>query len=419
MDEDANGGRIVRGSRATNDERRRRRAMMDLFSEGFRRDPFPAYDRLRSAAPVLHEPATGLWMLSDYDGVKRALTDHDAFSSVVSPPPSKPSQWLIFMDAERHAKLRALVSRAFTPRAVAALEPRIRQLSRGLLDAALHRGEMELAGDFSIPLPLMVIAEMLGAPVADWPTFRRWGDGLMALIHTLGNAAAAEQAVATFAGVHAEMEVYLAGLLTLRRRAPADDLLTRLLEAEVDGDRLGDEEILGFFQLLLVAGHETTTNLIDNAVLSFVERPDQLARVRAEPALLPAAIEEVLRFRSPVQTSFRVTRRDVELRGQVIPAGRRVLAVIGAANRDPAHFARPNDFDVGRDPNPHLAFGHGIHYCLGTPLSRLEARVALGHLLDATTGLRLASDEPWEPRAGFHVHGPSGLHVRFEAVGAA
>ena len=392
--------------------------MMDLFSESFRRDPFPAYERLRSAAPVLHEPMTGLWLLSDYDGVKRALTDHEAFSSMVSPPPSKPSQWLIFMDAERHTKLRALVSRAFTPRAVAALEPRIRQISRGLLDRALHRGEMELMAEFSIPLPLMVIAEMLGAPVDDWPTFRRWGDGLLVLIQTLNNAAAAEQAAATFYGVHAEMEAYLAALLDVRRRAPADDLLTRLLEAEVDGERLSDEEILGFFQLLLVAGHETTTNLIDNAVLCFLDHPDQLARVRAEPALLPIAIEEVLRFRSPVQTGFRLTRRDVEVHGQVIPAGKRVLAVIGAANRDPAHFAEPNRFDVARDPNPHLAFGHGIHYCLGAPLARLEARIALGHLLDATTGLRLASDEPWEPRAGFHVHGPTRLHVQFD-VGAS
>jgi len=216
------------------------------------------------------------------------------------------------------------------------------------------------------------------------------------------------------AAVKEEMRAYLSDLIEARRKAPRDDLLTRLVEAEVDGERLTEEELLGFFQLLLSAGTETTTNLINNAILCLVENPDQLARLRAAPDLLPSAIEEVLRYRSPGQVMYRETKRDVEMHGQVIPAGRFVLAVIGSANRDPQQFRDPDRFDIGRDPNPHIAFGHGIHFCLGAALSRLEARVALSDLLERVKGFELASDEPWEPRKALHVHGPIRLPIRFE-----
>ncbi|MBV9773821.1 MAG: cytochrome P450 [Gemmatimonadetes bacterium] len=387
--------------------------MLDLLSAEARRDPYPLYERVRGASPVLHDPRTGTWMLFDYDSVKRALNDHDAFSSVVSPPGSRTARWLLFSDPPRHTRLRALVTRAFTPRAVAALEPRIREITGGLLDRVVERGEMELVADFSVPLPLMVIAEMLGAPVEDWPRFRRWSDAVMGLIHTVSGSPEAERAVSAFAAVHAEMEGYLAVLLEERRTAPREDLLSRLVEAEVDGERLDDEDLLGFFQLLLLAGHETTTNLIGNAVLSLVENPDQLARLRDTPGLVPSAVEEVLRHRSPVQAMFRVTRHEVELRGQTIPTGRLVLAMIGSANRDPARFPDPNRFDVARDPNPHVAFGHGIHFCIGAPLARLEARVALPALMETLAELEPAGDAPWEPRQAFHVHGPERLPLRF------
>ncbi len=213
----------------------------------------------------------------------------------------------------------------------------------------------------------------------------------------------------------AEMKAYVTAQIDARRaaRAAGEDLLTRLVEAEVDGGRLSEEEILGFIQLLLVAGSETTTNLVNNAILCLVENPAELTRLRAAPDLLPSAIEEVLRFRSPVQWMFRATRRDVEMHGQVIPAGKLVLPVIGSANRDPRQFQRPDSFDIGRDPNPHIAFGHGIHFCLGAPLSRLEARIALSDLLARAEDLRLASDAPWEPRKALHVHGPARLPIRF------
>ena len=187
----------------------------------------------------------------------------------------------------------------------------------------------------------------------------------------------------------------------------------------MDGERLTEREILSFFQLLLLAGSETTTNLINNSLLSFIENPGQLARLRSAPELLPSAIEEVLRYRSPIQAMFRQTRCDVEMHGHVIPAGKLVLAMIGSANRDPKQFHEANRFDVARDPNPHIAFGHGIHFCVGAPLARLEARIALSDLLRRLETFALASDEPWEPRKAFHVHGPTRLPIRFECLSRA
>jgi cytochrome P450 len=201
------------------------------------------------------------------------------------------------------------------------------------------------------------------------------------------------------------------------RSARPDALLTRLVEAEVDGERLTSEEVLGFVQLLLVGGQETTANLISNAVLCFLQHPDQLARLRAEPDLLPSAIEEVLRYRSPLHWMPRTTRRDVELHGRVIPGGKVVLPMIGSANRDPRQFPDPGRFDVTRAPNPHLAFGHGIHACLGAPLARLEGRIALADFLGRFRDFGRATDEPWEPRQARSVHGPSRLPIRFTAAG--
>lgn len=388
--------------------------MMSFLSDEHRRNPYPMYDQIRSGSPVLHDPRADLWMIFDYEGVKRALHDHDAFSSAVSPPGTQTSRWLVFCDPPRHTKLRALLQRAFSPRVVASLEPRIRELSLELLAPALERGEMDLALDYAVPLPMLVIAEMLGMPSAHRPQLIRWSELILALSHTVSGGEAGDAAVNEFAAATAEMSAYLAGLIEARRAAPQDDLLTRLVEAEVDGERLTEDEILGFFQLLLVAGTETTTNLINNAILCFVEHPSEHARLAQAPELLPTAIEEVLRYRSPVQWMFRVTTRDVQVHGHRIPAGKLVLPVIGSANRDPKQFRDADRFDVGRDPNPHIAFGHGIHFCLGAPLSRLEARIALSELLGRARGLTLASDTPWEPRKALHVHGPIRLPVRFE-----
>jgi cytochrome P450 len=382
----------------------------DFFCDDMRRDPYPVYDQLRAGSPVFHVPPPfDAWLIFDYDGVKRALHDHDTFSSGVPAP----RNWFIFFDPPRHTKLRGLISRAFTPRVVANLEPRIRELSRDLLDQAIERGEMDLATDYSVPLPMKVIAGMIGIPDAEWPRFKRWSDGILKISYGRSGGEAAAAAMQEFRAVTAEMDAYLTDMIAQRRARPLDDLLTRLIEAEVDGERLTQEEILGFFQLLVVGGQETTTNLINNAILCFVEHPDQLARLRAAPDLLPSAIEEVLRYRSPLQWVMRTPRRDVEVHGQVIPAGKLVLLLIGSANRDPRQFRDADRFDITRDPNQHLAFGHGIHSCSGAPLARLESRIALADLLERLKSFRLASDRPWEPRRALHVHGPARLPVRF------
>jgi len=386
---------------------------MDLLSAEARRNPFPIYDALRAQAPVLHDPTSDLWMLLDYESVHRALHEPDTFSSRAAVRGGRPLDWLIFFDPPRHTKLRALVLRAFTPRVVAALEPRIRELARALLDAVIERGEMDVATDFSIPLPLMVIAEMIGIPTADRPQFRHWSDVILDLAESVAGSADAPRAASAFAAATEEMRAYLSALVAERRAVPRDDLLGRLVAAEVDGERLADDDILGFFQLLLVAGSETTTNLIANMVVCLLDHPGERARLAATPGLLPSAIEEVLRYRTPVQAVFRQTTCDVVLHGLTIPAGKLVLAVVGAANRDPRHFAEPGRFDIGRDPNPHVAFGHGIHFCLGAALARLEARIALGEFFARLREFAPGADAPWEPRKAFHVHGPARLPIRF------
>jgi cytochrome P450 len=363
---------------------------------------------------VLHVPVPDLWAVFGHDAVKRALTDHEAFSSDVGPSRGNRFQWLLFMDPPRHTKLRAIISRAFTSRSIAALEPRIRELACALLDRAssriADRGEIELVADLATPLPMMVIAELMGLPLDDWRRLAGWSDAIVNLGNTIAGGDAHE-ASAAFARADAEMTDYLGAVIAARRGHPTDDLIARLVTAEVDGEHLGDPEIVRFCQLLLAAGTETTTNLIDNAVLCFAAHPDQLARVRRDPALLPSAIEEVLRYRAPVQAMFRATAREVELDGTRIPAGKFVIAMIGAANRDPRRFAEPARFDVTREPKPHLAFGHGIHFCLGAPLSRLEAGIALGELLRRFADIELAAPD-WQPRASFHVHGPVSLPLR-------
>ncbi len=385
--------------------------MIDLFSDDMRRNPFDMYDRVRSASPLVQVPPPfDAWAVFDYEGVKRVMSDHDSFSSRVPAP----RHWFIFLDPPNHTKLRALISRAFTPGSIANLEPRIRKLSVELLDQSIERGEMDLAADFSTPLPAMVIAEMIGIPKADWPRFNRWSDVILKLSYTRSGGTEAAQSLADFNAVTVEMSAYLTELIAQRRAEPKDDLLTRLVEAEVDGERLTHEEILGFFQLLLLAGQETTTNLINNAVLCLLENPDQLARLRASPALLPSAIEEVLRYRSPFLWVMRTPRRDLELHGQTISAGKLVLAMVASANRDPMKFRDAGRFDITREPNPHLAFGHGIHSCIGAALARMEAGVVLRDILGRLKGLELATTTPWEPRKALHVHGPTKLQIRFK-----
>lgn len=393
--------------------------MHDLFSDKVRRDPFPMYEYMRTGTPVFKAPPPfDLWMIFDYQGVKRVLTDHAAFSSAVPGP----RNWFILFDPPRHTKLKGLLKTSFTPRVFALLEPRIRQLSRQLLDQAIPRGQMDLATEYAVPLPMMVISHIIGIPLSEWERFKRWSDGILRLSYTLRGLddAEAKRAFDEFLKVTAEMNDYLGEMIKQRRasgnlsESSQADLLSRLLDAELDGQRLTQEEILGFFQLLVLAGQETTANLINNAILCFLEHPDQLARLRKNMDLLPSAIEEVLRYRSPLQWVMRTPTHDIEMNGQTIPAGKLVLPVIGSANRDPAQFPDAARFDITRDPNPHVAFGNGVHFCMGAALARLEAKIALTDLLERTKDLALASNEPWPPRTGLHVHGPSHLPIQFK-----
>jgi cytochrome P450 len=375
--------------------------MLNLFSDELRRNPFPMYDLLRSTSPVFRAPPPfDHYMIFDYEGVRRALSDHEIFSSAVPAP----RNWFIFLDPPRHTKLRALN-----------LEPRIRALSRDFLDKVRGRGEMDLATEYAVPLPMMVIATMIGIPTADWPRFRYWSDEILKLSYTMRGIGEQEvtSGLASFNTVTAEMDAYLAEMIAQRRAVPQDDLLTRLIHAEVDGEQLTQAEILGFFQLLVVGGQETTANLINNAILCFIENPQELARLRAAPQLLPSAIEEILRYRSPLVWTMRTPKKEVEMHGQVIPPGKLVLPMIGSANRDPKQFRDANCFDITRDPNLHIAFGHGTHACLGAPLSRLETRLALADLLERFEQFELASAEPWPPRQALGVHGPARLPIRF------
>jgi len=349
-------------------------------------------------------------MIFDYETVKWIMTDHASFSSQI---PS-PNFSFIFTDSPEHTRLRNLISRAFTPRAINDLEPIIREISKELFDSTIAVGEMEFVADFSAPLAMRVIAGMLGIAPEDWSRYKRWNDRILGLTFTRSGSDRAQQAMRDFNSVTNEMSAYLVENLGERRKSPKNDLLTRLLEAEVEGDRLTHEEILAFFRLLMFAGQETTTNLLNNAVLSFLDHPDQLLRLRNAPQLLPSAIEEVLRYRSPFQWMMRTPLHDVEVHGTAIPKGAFLLPMVGAANRDPKRFPHPNRFNIARDPNPHVAFGHGIHFCLGAALARLEARIALSDLLSRFESFEYAGEKPWQPREGLIAHGPASLPIRFE-----
>jgi cytochrome P450 len=320
------------------------------------------------------------------------------------------------MDPPQHRKLRTLVSQAFTPRVVADLEPRIAELTTQLLDEVDER--FDLIDALAYPLPVIVIAEMLGVPASDRPLFRRWADVLFSqdVDPDQSLRSASEQAVTAVAPTMREMNAYFLDHIRSRRAGPGRDLTSKLVQAEVDGERLADEEIIGFVGLLLLAGHVTTTATLGNSVVCFQDAPDAAAQVRADPGLLPAAIEEVLRVRTPFPRLARMTTADAELAGVTIPAGQVVIPWLTAANRDERVFAEPHRFDVHRTPNPHLSFGHGIHFCLGAPLARLEARVALRLLLERYRDVEVAADEAVEQRNPWTMVAVSRLPLEVRAA---
>ncbi len=375
---------------------------MPAKHEDERLNPFPWYHRMRDKAPVQYEAAYQTWTVFGYHDVQRVLSDAAVFSSAGGGNSSDPlDASLISLDPPRHRQLRALVTQAFTPRSVARLSERITEIATGLLDEVAAQGAMDFIDDFAYPLPMLVIAELLGVPQQDRTRFKVWSDAVVG-VATMGGSP------------RAEMIAYFRRIIEQRRREPQDDLISALLAAEVEGQQLSEQELLGFCILLLVAGNETTTHLLGNALLCFDDYPEALEQVRADPALIPDAIEEVLRYRSPVQMMFRQTVADVTLSGQHLRSGQWVVAQIGSANRDEAQFPDADHFDIKRAPNRHLAFGHGIHFCLGAPLARLEARIALTLLLERFREIRLKHDVPLEATGSSIVFGVKHLPMTFQ-----
>jgi cytochrome P450 len=369
-------------------------------------NPFPRYRLMREEHPVYFNPQHRFWQVFRYDDVLRVLSDYASFSSNFSGGQERDplSTSLISMDPPRHRQFRNLVTQAFTPRSVAQLSDRITTIVNTLLHQVAAGGRMDIIDDLAYPLPVTVIAEMLGIPHEDRERFKAWSDAIVGATYPQGG------------DPQAEMGAYFLNMIAQRSREPKDDLITALLNAQIDGHHLNRQELLGFCVLLLVAGNETTTNLIGNALLCFDEHPEVMEQLRTEPELIPGAIEEVLRYRSPVQFMYRRAAADVTIRDQQIRAGQMVLAWIGSANRDEAQFPDPDTFDIRRTPNRHIAFGHGIHFCLGAPLARLEAKIALTILLERFHNIERVRDIPLEATGSDLVFGVKHLPITFQTT---
>jgi cytochrome P450 len=353
-------------------------------------DPYPYYRSLRETDPVHLEGARNTWLLTRYADVAAVLRDDEHFSAEQFTYASS----MLTTDPPEHTRLRTLVSKAFTGKRVQDLAPRIQGIVDGLLDAVAGESEMDVIARFAYPLPITVIAELLGVD-ADRQDFFREASVKLAL--SLGPVRDPQLMMGAFEGRN-DLFAYFDELIARRRAEPRDDLISALIASEESGDGLTYAELLAMLLLLLVGGHETTVNLIGNGLLALLRNPGQLEMLRDDERIEKRAVEELLRYDSPVQYSGRVARDGAVVAGTPIPAGHRVRMMFGAANRDPAVFADPEDLDITREHNPHLAFGSGTHFCLGAQLARLEGRIALSTLVRRLPGARLAKDElKWRP----------------------
>jgi cytochrome P450 len=363
---------------------------------------YDVYRELRDRHPVHHNPQRGFYSLVRHEDVWDSLVDTESYSSFGVPPSEGLIPFMIYMDDPRHRQLRALLSRAFTPRRVDALEPGIRQRARQLLDAMAARGGGDFLHEFASQLPSFVIGEMIGLPAEQRPMLLECTEGMIPVVPPAGS---------DMAGMAARIYQVFAGLLEERRREPRDDLMTALVEAELGGEGLSEDDMLGFCFLLLVGGNDTTTNLIGNGAVLLAQHPDQRKALAEDLARLPSAIEEMLRIESPTQNQPRMTRCEVEVHGVAIPAGQHVLQVLGAANHDERRFPDPERFDIERDASGHLALGHGVHFCMGSSLARLEARVAFEELLDRFPEYALEGEAGWVASRWARAH--SEIPIRF------
>jgi pimeloyl-[acyl-carrier protein] synthase len=389
-------------------------------------DPYPLYHRLRAEDPV-HRSPLGFWVLTRHADVLAVLRDprmsrdprrservaalraSAEVDELLAAEEAAPS--MLFVDPPDHTRLRTLVSKAFTPAAVERLRPRVEELVTGLLDRVVAgAGAMDVVEELAYPLPVTVICELFGVPEADRDRFRAWSRGLVHLLDPLVASDALERALQA----RQALRGYLGGLIAERRAHPAGDLLTALIAAEDEGHQLSEAELVSMCVLLLVAGHETTVNLIANGMLALLRDPAARARLQADPGLARGAVEELLRYDSPVQFTSRHALTDLDVGGRRVRAGETVVAVLGAANRDPAQFPDPDRLDLARAPNRHLAFGGGIHFCLGAPLARMEAAIAIPAMLARLPGLTLGPAPPVR-RDTVTLRGLTSLPVTFRA----
>ncbi len=387
-------------------------------------NPFPYYSSMRRNNPLEYNEKAGIWNAYKYDDIKRILTNHVDYSSdftkaAVQVQEGEPfRRSLLSTDPPLHRYLRGTISSAFSTTTIERLGPRIREIANEMINKVIDKGAMDLVSDFSYPLPVTVIAELLGIPAGDRALFKRWADELLKSI---------DEAVETgvrrrndsLQQVQKEMDEYFLDIIAEKRRKPGQDLVTRLIEAETDKVKLSQEDVLSFCNLLLQAGHLTTVNLINNCTWSLLEHPQQLEQVRDNPSsLLTPTIEETLRYRSPVQGLVRFTTKEVKVGGKTIKQGERILTWLGSANHDETIFKNSEEFDIARNPNPHIAFGAGIHLCLGAPLARLEANIAMELLLSRLQNLELACDSrSLEPAHGSSfLFSVKSLPLRFDAL---
>jgi len=395
----------------------------DPSDPAFIADPYPVYRRLREAQPILWNPETGQWLISRHADINRLLRDrrlgrtylHQATHAEFGRP--EPPAWhdpfhelndagMLDREPPDHTRLRRLVLKAFTPRTVESMRERIQTLVDGLIDDFAGAGEVDLIADFIEPLPVTVIAELLGIPEADRHRLRPWSADICLMYELNPPDASAHKAVQA----SLEFGAYLRDLLADRRARPGEDLISALAGVVDDGDTLTETELIATCVLLLNAGHEASVNGAGNGWWTLFQHPEALARLRAEPELLPSAIEELLRYDTPLSLFERWVLEPVEVEGVTIPRGGEVALLFGSANRDPAAFERADDLDLGRDPNPSLSFGAGIHYCLGAPLAKLELGIAFGTLLRRVPRLELVEAPRWKPT--FVLRGLESLHVR-------
>jgi cytochrome P450 len=395
----------------------------DLSSPRFKADPFPFYARLRNESPVHPVMLPGkqrAWLITRYDDVVAALRDErlakDRLNAMSAeqkkkqpwmPPMFRPlTRNMLDLDPPDHTRLRALVQKAFTPRLIEDLRSRIVTIANELLAEVAKKRRMDVIRDFALPLPTIVIAEMLGVPVEDRGKFHRWSAGIVAANWSRWSTIRAVPNVIAFIR-------YIRRLTAARRRDPRNDLVSALVAANDAGDRMSDDELLAMIFLLLIAGHETTVNLIGNGTLALLQHPDQRERLRNDATLMKSAVEELLRFGSPLETATeRFAREDIVLHGTTIPRGEMVFAVLSSANRDERQFANPDVLDLAREPNRHVSFGLGIHYCLGAPLARMEGQIAFEAMLREQPRLRLAyPDKPLRWRRGLVLRGLESLPV--------